>query len=144
MNNGFIFRKNYINTDKCFSDNFLNKNILNNLKEKIGNSCEYIFEKTLFDKTLKLITNFDIIDEEKKKVYYIKISNNIINQKDIIHFYLNMIIIEFYYNRKETYQYIIFNPITLEEIHLIYKKEIANIIYKKLLDELQNKSTTDK
>jgi hypothetical protein len=141
MENGFTFRKFYINADKYFSDSILNKNIeniLNILGKKIGNIHDlnkYKFEKIVFSKKLNLIANFDIIDYEKKIIYYIKINNTSIKQKDIIQFYLNMIIIEFYNNKKEKYKYIIFNPITLEEIHLIYNKEIANIIYEKILDE---------
>jgi hypothetical protein len=144
MENGFTFRKIYINVDKYFSDDILNKNIINIfniLEKKIGNIHDlnkYKFEKIIFSKKLNLIANFDIIDYEKKKIYYIKINNTPINQKDIIHFYLNMIIIEFHNNKKEYYQYIIFNPVTLEEIHLTYNKEIANIIYEKILDELEN------
>ena len=141
MNNGFMFRKNIIDTDKYFSDDILNKNIeyiLNTLKKRIGNLNKYLFEKNIFNKELKLIANFDIIDNENNIIYYIKINNNLINQKDIIQFYLNIIIIEFYYNIKKETQYIIFNPITSEEINIEYNKDKANIVYMKILDEIKN------
>jgi len=137
--NGVIFRKKNIKTEKHFNGKkFIKKinNIVNNIKTEVdftNDKKSYIFEKNIEDIKIGLNGYIDLIDNNKNIIYEIKCKNSKITHKDIIQLYIYMIIFEFYYNNKnKTYQYILYNPVTLEKISIEYNKKIAESVYEEI------------
>jgi hypothetical protein len=144
INNGFISRKKNIKTEKHFNGKkFINKinYIIDNIKYEISftnNDNLYIFEKNIKDNQINLYGRIDLIDDNKNIIYEFKCKNNKITHKDIIQLYIYMIINELYYNKKEPYNYILYNPVTLEKISIEYNDEIIKKVHDEILNYINN------